>query len=308
MTFLNLPWLTGITIRMCAALGIDHRAHVVSLLRGFPDKVFCLVFKWPICIWFEVVAVFRKAASPTGCCIIGDSWASSSHVWFRRPRACCSAWRGKSPFCEETFPSVVWGAQLLTNSLSQAEKRLAANSTAASGVTVASEAMVFVPGSRCPVRNYWLYPVAVDQPDQTMKALNDVGTELYLLCWFVMHSSSALILGIDAYRGATQLALVNVAPEHASRMQSPSLAKRLMDKTVLLRETFARSSWVFCLTCCFRFIFLSISVPRQSLSRLLEIKLLRLLVVWIRVLFFLVVLTNRAFSSPVSRARFRIKE
>jgi perosamine synthetase len=40
MAFLNVPVLSGSTMRLCRALGVDHKAYVVSLLRGFPDKFF----------------------------------------------------------------------------------------------------------------------------------------------------------------------------------------------------------------------------------------------------------------------------
>jgi hypothetical protein len=40
MSFLNVPLLSGLTMRLTKMMGIDHKDYVVALLRGFPDRFF----------------------------------------------------------------------------------------------------------------------------------------------------------------------------------------------------------------------------------------------------------------------------
>jgi hypothetical protein len=58
MAFLNLPILSGVTIKLCGLLGIDHRAYVVSLLRGFPDKFFEKLRHQPVLFFLLFVCLF----------------------------------------------------------------------------------------------------------------------------------------------------------------------------------------------------------------------------------------------------------
>ncbi|XP_041375003.1 uncharacterized protein LOC121387841 [Gigantopelta aegis] len=78
-----------------------------------------------------------------------------------------------------------------------------------------------VVGSKCDVNNYWLFPILVEDPDDFMETLNS--------------------LGVDAYRGATQLNLIE--PSNGAAMLHPSAsmnqlypheAKYMIDHVVYL--------------------------------------------------------------------------
>ena len=73
--------------------------------------------------------------------------------------------------------------------------------------------LAIVPGQAAQFRNHWLFPLIVENPAATMKELNDAG--------------------IDAYRGATQLNVID-PPEEIPQLKAPVVAKTIMDHTIYL--------------------------------------------------------------------------
>lgn len=73
--------------------------------------------------------------------------------------------------------------------------------------------LAVVPGFESPVMNYWLYPLAVQNTNETIKCLNAIG--------------------IDSYRGATQLNLVD-RPEEYPNMETPPNASKIMNHIIYL--------------------------------------------------------------------------
>ncbi len=74
----------------------------------------------------------------------------------------CASHCNKSGVCRRHFI-----CQLLTKTIHDAEMRAIGTSASAPVVTV--------PGLACPVRNYWLFPIIVEDPNRTIKELNDNG-------------------------------------------------------------------------------------------------------------------------------------
>ena len=75
---------------------------------------------------------------------------------------------------------------------------------------------VVIPGVSAPVRNHWLFPVVVRHVAEVQRLLNDNG--------------------VDAYRGATQLALVPMASDENAKglVAPPAAAADMMARTLFL--------------------------------------------------------------------------
>ena len=179
LLLLNVPMLSGFLMRVCTTLGIDHKAYVVAMLRGFPDH------------FFEKLRHRPDAALLT---ILENRIAT-----YDKADAAKSAETG----------------ELLTKVLRDAEAQLIKDEAkfVAAG-TEQSGPVLIVPGQACTLKNYWLYPLLVDDPVKTMAELNRAG--------------------IDSYRGATQLNLVDRPVEYKDKLQSPPIAKRIMDHTIYI--------------------------------------------------------------------------
>lgn len=132
MAVLNVPLISNGVMQGARAAGYDHKALVVSSLRGFP----------------------------------GDQLMG-------RLRA---------------QPSVAMLEMLRRKLLSFDPAAFQAHQDACDLMLELLPASVSAPGLDAPIRNHWLFPVLVDDIDAVLKELNDAG--------------------VDAYKGATQLALV----------------------------------------------------------------------------------------------------
>lgn len=181
MFLLNVPIVTGLVIRMCAILGIDHKAYVVSLLRGFPANFFEKLRHRPDPVLLKILENRLKQ------------------------------------YDEKDFELQAKNGEALIQSIQAAETRLMSSknsSAAATSSSLSQQIFSQFPGLSCPVRNHWLFPLLVQDPNATMAELNK--------------------LGIDAYRGATQLNLVDRPEEYKGKMESPPNAKKIMEHTIYL--------------------------------------------------------------------------
>ena len=110
------------------------------------------------------------------------------------------------------------------------------SSSSAEAATAAAAPVITVPGLACPTRNFWLFPVCVDQPDATLTALNQAG--------------------IDAYRGATQVRAPCQQPKNSLDPSPPTLTK--------LGSTNQTADVVAMLFCWVMFLFLMGAVATAS--------------------------------------------
>ena len=177
LILLNVPFVTGTLMKLCMVLGIDHKSYVVAMLRGFPDH------------FFEKL---RQQPDAGLLSILEDRIAT---------------------FSKEDLGRSEFAGTLLTNSLYEAEMKLIKEESKKKNNNRPKVPILIVPGQACPHKNYWLYPLLVQDPAKTMAGLNKIG--------------------IDSYRGATQLNLVDRPAEYKD-MPTPPVAKQIMDHTIYI--------------------------------------------------------------------------
>lgn len=145
MAALNVPAVSGATMKVARAYNVDHKSIVVQLLRGFPDRL---------------MSRLRTQPSTAMLSMLRHRLANFDEAEFQRHQDTCD-------LMLELMPP----------------------STAC------------IPGIDAPVRNHWLFPVLVDRSDETLQRLNHQG--------------------VDAYKGATQLALVAMPEELQGEVPMP---------------------------------------------------------------------------------------
>lgn len=161
--FILLPYPTHFIVYVAKTLGIDHKAVVVSKLRGFPDQMVHRIKQRPCSALLQVLS---------------ERLAGFSQKEYEMGQV-------KGEYVRMRLPEDV---QLV--------------------------------GMKAMVNNYWLFPILVDDPDTVLNSLN--------------------ALGVDAYRGATQLNIIEPesdpmgVPVSQLDPRYPSEARYLIDHVVYL--------------------------------------------------------------------------
>jgi perosamine synthetase len=145
MLALNVPTVTMNISRTGRLLNFDHRGMVVSMLRGFPDRL---------------MERLRTQPSSALLATLHHRLANFDPTDFQKHQDVCD-------LMIELLPT---GPQS-------------------------------VPGIDASVRNHWLFPVMVDHSDEVLKELNKAG--------------------IDTFKGATQLALIQTPEEVKADVKPP---------------------------------------------------------------------------------------
>jgi perosamine synthetase len=158
MLALNVPSCSSAVMRSARAMNFDHKALVVSMLRGFPDRL-----------------MERLRAQPSGAML------SMLH-------------RRLSHFSPGDFQQHQDVCDLMVELLPHSPG--------------------CIPGAEAPIRNHWLFPVTVEHIDEVLRELNAAG--------------------VDAYKGATQLALVPTPEEAKGEVATPAHAADLMQRVIYL--------------------------------------------------------------------------
>jgi hypothetical protein len=57
MLILNVPWCTGLTMKIGWHFNVDHKAVVVSMLRGFPNNVTDTTFTCDVSYYYILIDV-----------------------------------------------------------------------------------------------------------------------------------------------------------------------------------------------------------------------------------------------------------
>jgi hypothetical protein len=186
---LNVPAICWAFISGGRVLGQDHKALMVHVLRGFPDRLMERLREQPCAA--QLTMLWRRL----------NSFDVAS---FQRQQDRCDLMLELCAATTTTRTDESVGSEGgaagevdATGHVCGGEAACVPSSTSCSTTAAASPA---VPGVHAPVRNYWLYPILVGTPGVDSRAV-DVALRMLNQC------------GVDAYRGATQLALVPLPPE-----------------------------------------------------------------------------------------------
>ena len=178
---LNVPAINVGVRRACVPFGIDHKSYAVGMVRGFPDRLMERLRESPCCALLDMLyrqlsmSIYCNNLDSTPCCALLD-------MLYR---------------------------QLSNYRMSQHQTQTDVGSFVETGLPLASG--FTVPGGEAFVKEYWLFPVLVQDPEAVLREL-------------ARH-------GVDAYQGATQLALVE-PPEGFP--DYPEEAARMMEKVIYL--------------------------------------------------------------------------
>ena len=222
MVVLNAPPVTGGLTRSARVLNWDVKASVVSLMRGFPDRLMERLREQPCAALLAVLHRRMQRFDAQAFQTHQDKCDVSEGQLLLAPRRCEEAVGGGDAQLRTHFAGKL--GLLIDSSLflsvllllfpsptlppSPLEQLLLDLLPSAPGVVI--------PGVAAPVRNHWLFPVVVRHVAEVQRLLNDNG--------------------VDAYRGATQLALVPMASDADANglVDPPAAAADMMARTLFL--------------------------------------------------------------------------